>query len=540
MTRQAVSVYRMNLIKDPWIAVRCKSGSETLIAPWQLTEAHDPVIALSTPRPDFNGALMQFLIGLLQTAATPDDNNCWLDWLESPPNPEQLKACFERYAYAFELKAEKGAFMQDFDELDTDTQAIEKLLIDSPGGKTLKDNTDHFVKRERIKHICPGCAATALLSLQVNAPSGGVGHRTSLRGGGPLTTLVILDENSDLPADLWRNLWLNVLEKSEIANLTGNKGKTAPADIFPWLAKTRTSETNSGKETTPIDINPLQMYWGMPRRIRIHWQSDNNISNAEYCDLCGEASDELINHYQTQNYGINYTGAWQHPLSPYRLDNTGNLLPRHVQPAGLSYQHWLSMIEDDENNFSSEVVKRYQNLGWDKEQFRLYAFGYDMDNMKARCWYEATFPLYTIPDVIRVAFSKRVQTLTETAAEFAGFIQRNVKEAWFKRPGDAKGDTTFLKQIFYEHTESAFYQAVKELQTRLSNGTGTDVDVLREWHGTLRSSALDLFDYWSTCGDFTQANPRRIAEAREKLKRQIYSKNIRQKLQLTNKMTEAA
>ena len=77
------------------------------------------------------------------------------------------------------------------------------------------------------------------------------------------------------------------------------------------------------------------------------------------------------------------------------------------------------MIEDDENHFSSEVVKRYRNLAktW-AVQFRLYAFGYDMDNMKARCWYETIFPLYTISlQEIRLDFSKRVQTLTETAVQ---------------------------------------------------------------------------------------------------------------------------
>ncbi len=534
----------MNLINDPWIPVRRESGTQDIIAPWQLTENNDPVIALNTPRPDFNGALMQFLIGLLQTTATPENHDRWLDWLESPPEPAQLKACFEQYVNAFELHGEQGAFMQDFNELDTDTQPIEKLLIDSPGGKTLQDNTDHFVKRERVKQLCPSCTTTALFTLQVNAHEGGVGHRTSLRGGGPLTTLVILDSNSDLPDDLWGNLWLNMLEQSELETLTGAKNKTAPTDIFPWLAKTRTSETNTGKETTPMDVNPLQMYWGMPRRIRIQWQPDNQTNNVEYCDLCGEASDRIITHYQTQNYGINYTGAWQHPLSPYRLNRTEELLPQHAQPGGLTYQHWLSMVEDGENHFSAKVVKRYSSLvrrwgedGW-VEQFRLYAFGYDTKSAKVRCWYETTLPLYTIPEQIRITFPKRVQTLTETATEFAGFVQRYVKEAWFKRPGDAKGDTTFLRQCFYQETEGAFYQAAKTLLTKLLNET--DKEVLQGWHRTLCKAALNLFDYWTTRGDFTQANPRRIADARKELKKRIYSKKILGSLQLPDYTKESA
>ena len=532
--------YSMNLIKDPWIPVRRESGTEDIIAPWQLTETNDPIITLSAPRPDFNGALMQFLIGLLQTSATPEDENRWLDWLESPPEPETLKDCFEQYEDAFKLQGGQGAFMQDFDELDKNPWLIERLLIDSPGENTLKLNKDHFVKREKAKQLCRSCAATALFTLQVNAPGGGAGHRASLRGGGPLTTLVVMDESADLSNNLWRNIWLNILEQSELETLRDNS-KTAPADIFPWLGKTRTSE--SGEVTTLIDVNPLQMYWGMPRRIRIKWET-NNKGN---CDICDTES-ELVTHYQTKNYGINYKkGAWRHPLSPayYKksTDNANNeiLLTQHMQTGALTYQHWLSLTDDYENNISAKVVKRYRELAQDwGKQLRLFAFGYEMDKkeiMKARCWYETTFPLYTIPEEIQVDFSKRIQDLTDTSAKFADIVETCVKEAWknTNHKRQVKGDTSFLKQCFYQHTENAFYQAAKTLQSTLLYGTGTNI--LQTWHGTLRKAALNLFDYWSTRGDFTQSDPRRIAKARNKLERQINSKNIRERLHLVKSKT---
>ena len=524
----------MNLINEPWLPVRRNSGAVSIIAPWQLTETHDPVLALSAPRADFNAALMQFLIGLLQTSATPEDRDRWLNRLVSPPGPAQLKDCFEAYAHAFELQAVQGAFMQDYDELDTEAQPIDGLLIDSPGGKTRKKNTDLFVKRERVGRLCPGCTATALFTLQVNAPGGGLGHRTSVRGGGPLTTLVSPDENSDLPCDLWRRLWLNVLEQPELDTLTGDTSRTAPADIFPWLGKTRTSENETGQETTPMDGHPLQMYWAMPRRIRVQWIT----STRGQCDVCGSASDRLVTHYHTRNYGTNYTGTWQHPLTPYRVDNSGHRLPQHAQPGGLGYQHWLGMTDDNDNHVSAKVVKRYRSLDENGTQFRLHVFGYDMDKMKARCWYETTYPLFTMPETARIDFSRRVKTLTDTAALIAGYVQRTVKAAWFIRPGDAKGDTAFLRQCFFQHTERAFYQAVTTLQTKLSDRT--DREVLEAWHGTLRRAALDLFDYWSARGDVTHANPRRVADARNKLRRQIDSKFVREKLQTADNAREAA
>ena len=518
----------MNLINDPWIPIRRSDGTHELIAPWQLTETANPVMVLDAPRSDFNGALMQFLIGLLQTAATPDTHEKWLDWLEVPPTPNTLKAQFAQYVNAFELQGEQGSFMQDFDALDgSSLNGIAELLIESPGGNTVKENKDHFIKRGQVEGMCRSCAATALFTLQTNAPSGGQGHRTSLRGGGPLSTLVMLDEHSDLPNDLWRRIWLNVLDQLQLGTLTGDVSKSTLPDIFPWLAKTRASEKNTGKETTPLDTSPLQMYWGMPRRIRVQWTSEQT----GHCDVCDAHAENLVNQYQTKNYGINYTSAWQHPLSPYSLNKTGDLLPQHAQPGGMTYQHWLGFVEDTETQFSALVVKRYRKLAadWD-EQLRIHAFGYDMDNMKARCWYETTFPLFTIPESIRLDFAKRVQVLTNAASEFAGFVRSCVKDAWFKRPGDAKGDTSFLTQSFYQHTESAFFDATRLLQTKLVNGT--DKEVLHAWHKILLKAAFDLFDYWAACGDIAQANPRRIAEAREKLRNLAFNKKIRDALQL--------
>lgn len=524
-----------NLALDIWLPIVRTDGTHELIAPWQLTETDNPVIALDAPRPDFNGALMQFLIGLLQTAVSPAGQREWSAWLVRPPAPEELRTLIAQYASAFELQGEQGSFMQDYDALDgSGFNGIAELLIESPGGNTVKENKDHFIKRGQVEAMCPSCTATALFTLQTNAPSGGQGHRTSLRGGGPLSTLVVLDEHSDLPHDLWRRLWLNILDRSQLGALTGDKDKAALPDIFPWLAKTRTSEKDGGKETTPLDVNPLQMYWGMPRRIRVQWASEQ----AGHCDVCNAYSETLISQYQTKNYGVNYTSAWQHPLSPYSLNKTGDLLPQHAQPGGMTYHHWLGFVEDTETQFSALVVKRYRKLAadWD-EQLRIHAFGYDMDNMKARCWYETTFPLFTIPENIRLDFAKRVQVLTDAASEVAGFVRSCVKDAWFKRPGDAKGDTSFLTQSFYQHTESAFFDAARLLQTKLVDGT--DKEVLHAWHKTLLKASFELFDYWAARGDIAQANPRRVAEARDKLKNLAYSKKIKDTLQLPVKEKQA-
>ena len=528
----------MNLINEKWIAVRRVSGKREQIAPWQLTDQHEenPIIALDAPRPDFNGALMQFLIGLIQVAAPPsaDDDGDWVDWLEEPPSPDLLRERFSHYESAFNLTGDGPKFMQDYEELEVKSlEPVSALLIDSPGANGIKNNADHFIKRGRVACMCPACVATALFTLQTNAPAGGVGYRTSLRGGGPLTTLVVLDPQGEtLGESLWRNLWLNVLNTSSYSSLTGNCELQKESDIFPWLAPTRVSD-KKGEDTYAENTHPLQMYWGMPRRIRLDWEG---VTQGR-CDVCGLESEQLVQHYATKNYGVNYNGVWQHPLSPHRVDKkSGDLIPLHPQPGGFSYRHWLVWSNGDEQNRAAIAVKAFAD-SYRKEkkaQLRLAIFGYDMDNMKARCWYESTVPLYLVSDQCRERFSHQVDALVSTATDFSGFVRSCVKEAWFKRPGDARGDTTFLSDSFFSHTEADFYASVRQLRDQLENG-GDGIVVLNSWHSILRKAAIDLFDHWVAQESVENANPRRIAMAHKKLIKLIYGKKIKQALLLNNK-----
>ena len=530
----------INLILDSWLPVRRASEAMEMIAPWQITESHetdDPIVALATPRADFNGALIQFLIGLLQTAAPPTkaNNDDWLKWLEQAPSPELLKEKFQRFQHAFTLHGDGPCFMQDIDELEGDNKPVDALLIESPGAQTLRNNADHFIKRGGVEALCPACVASALFTLQTNAPSGGAGHRTSLRGGGPLTTLAIIDsqDGTKLVETLWRNIWLNVLHQHDFELLTDGADKQEDADIFPWMAATRSSNPKQGgRDTYPGDVNPLQMYWAMPRRIRLDWE---NTREGE-CDICGQESDQLVSQYVTQNYGVNYNGPWQHPLSPHSLDKKDNTpVPQHPQPGGMGYRHWLRFVAGEELSKAAQVITAFNKRNPDDMlQLRLWAFGYDMDNMKARCWYETIYPLYLLDKDVREAFIERAQLLINAAIEVSKYVRGAVKEAWFTRPGDAKGDTSFIVESFFQHTENIFFVRLHCLRDELmSNGDG--IAVLNTWHGDLSKAALDVFDYWAARGDVSVVNPRRIATAHKKLNNLLNAKKLKKLLLMPDK-----
>ena len=531
----------MNLIEERWIPVRRWSGKDELIAPWELTDdfKQDPVVALAAPRPDFQGGLMQFLIGLLQTAAPPDEEKglAWEDWLEGPPDCEVLREAFSPYVDCFNLDEDGPRFMQDLELKDGKEERVSALLIDSPGKNALKNNTDHFIKRGRIQGMCYSCTATALFTLQINAPSGGRGHLTSLRGGGPLTTLVVIDrEGSGLERDtLWFNLWLNIREKHTMESVTGAVDQEL-SSILPWLGPTRTSEPKTGCATYRQHVNPLQMYWSMSRRIKVNFGQ----TSAGVCDICTATTTALVKRFQAKPHGVNYEGSWQHPLSPHRIDKEGRPFPMHPRPGGFTYRRWGDYAEASDSTRPAQVVEEFKGRRQREEQFRLWIFGYDMNDMKPRNWYEAVFPLFLSPgENTRQVFAVRVREMVEAAEIVAGYVRGCVKDAWFSRPGDARGDMAFVTESFFSETEDAFFNSVRMLYEELKE-MGEGLAALEHWHRVLNRSAQKLFEEYATREEVAVANMKRVVKARQKLLKMLKGKKLREKLHMPVRKKEKA
>ena len=174
-----------NLIDDAWLPVRRLSGALAVLAPGDLTSLFDddPITALDFPRPDWNAAVCEWLIGLTFLALRPEDEEAWAERFRSPPGADALRAEFAPFAFAFNLNGDGPLAFQDFDDLvGAEPKSVSSLLIDAPGENTLKNNADLFVKRGGADSLSAGFAAAALITLQTYAPSGGAGHRTSMRG----------------------------------------------------------------------------------------------------------------------------------------------------------------------------------------------------------------------------------------------------------------------------------------------------------------------------------------------------------------------
>ena len=386
-----------NLLHERWLPVRRRDGSREWINPAQITDdlANNPIVSIEWPRPDFRIASLEFLIGLLATACPPADEDAWFDCWENPPMPEALAAAFAPLAHAFNLDGDGPSFLQDFDaKLEGEPLPAEALLIEAPGAQTRTNNATLFVKADRANVISRATAAIALFTLQTYAPSGGAGVRTSLRGGGPLTTLVLPGGEPTL----WQVLWANVPQRAR-------PSQSDLPQVFPWLAPTRSADRYP--MTTPADksVHPLQCWWGLPRRIRLEFAE--NTEN-QPCGLTGIVDMTHVTGWRQRPNGVNYQ-TWVHPLSPYYKNSstkpdpkTGivtSWLPVHPQPGGIGYRHWVGLVVSDaaKTQRPSASVTAWQSrcldLPDEARDARILAAGYDTKNMKARSFVESEMPL---------------------------------------------------------------------------------------------------------------------------------------------------
>lgn len=541
----------MNLLHKPWLPVRRRDGSREWIAPDRLSDPD--IVGFDADRADFNGALAQFAIGLLQTTTPMDSPIVWKQLFANPPDAVTLKSWFAPVTAAFEFDGDGARFMQDtgLKNGSGKTQGIAGLLIESPGNNALENNTDHFVKRGAVEAMCDRCAAAALFTLQTNAPEGGGGGGgkfTGIRGGGPLTTLVVCQPRQSL----WQDLWLNVRERSVFLSLPGDSSRSNLSATFPWL-ETQSLPMGDNRLLTPVQIHPAHVFWAMPRRIRV----DFATVRPGKCGICQEHSSHLVGNYADATGGFNYKekGLWDHPLSPYREQARAGWQPVH--PRGpIGYRHWLALVAGSEgkNQRPAKVVNwcvemRHRVL---RGRLRLWAFGYDMDSAKPQCWYESTLPLYGLADC-EPSMQKEVEAEVANWIAAADLASRQltvaVKSAWFSESATKKWKAdianAFAARVtaqLWSRTEKQFYdQLNQQIELVRNTKTSDQLPVREEWLRHVAGVAISLFDEDIVgSGPIERQNPRRVARAFQNLKYSrdgrggLFGSEMRQTLGLPN------
>ena len=132
---------RFNLLSDAWVPVK---GRSELIRVCEIVQAD--IIVLDAPRADFNAALMQFLIGIVQTVFAPEDEIDWDDYYEEPPSEAELQTKLDTVKEAFYLDGDGVRFMQDTSiQEKKNLKPIEEIIFGAPGDSTKSKNSDFFI-----------------------------------------------------------------------------------------------------------------------------------------------------------------------------------------------------------------------------------------------------------------------------------------------------------------------------------------------------------------------------------------------------------
>lgn len=470
----------VHLLHDAWIPVIRKDGKRELITPDQITSDYNnnPVQDLDAPRPDFNGALIQFLVGLIQTTMPPLSDREWVSGLEQVPEPVVLKKSFEKFDEAFIFDGDGSRFMQDQSALDGgDCVPIRNMLIEYPAGRNM------FVKNSSINQICPLCAAQAIFTFQLNGPTSGRGHYSGIRGSNPITCVI--------PGPtLWKTVYLNVLP-TRVWSCSEIPDTIDISNIFPWLGDIRTKEKYPG--TSIQDVHPLQVFWGMSNRFYLNLESSGDA----VCDLCGKKSDVIIREFSRKPYGINYDDTWGiHPLTPHQKMN-GILVPGRLKPEKITYRHYpdLTHFVSSENNSPALIVTHYNKIAnshkSSMKKIQLWSFGFDLDNAKAKCWYECRIPVFVgLEDEDQAVFENRINNLVQTAE----YIQQKLSAAI--KPILLGKEPDIIKNRYWNESESVFFETVEKLFTSLDDVEATN-QIKKSWLQYLRQIALSLFDEYT-------------------------------------------
>lgn len=536
----------LNLIEDPWIPCSNDDGTRATLAPWEIFDRKRGIglHSLAMDRPDFQGAIVQFLIGLVQTTVPPLSDIEWLDVLQKPPDPIFVQERFASVAHAFNLGGDGPRFMQDQSCVDGKEVPIEWLVIGMPGENTLKLNRDFFSKRGFIQNLCPSCAALALMTLQINGPMGGKKHMTGLRGGGPLTTVILGDS-------LAETVWLNVLPESEFFLGLKTDRKSEIHAIFPWMGPIMTEGNMKGQEMGITNASQLQMFWGMGRRILL----ETGELHETICDICGGHTKAGISSYRTKSHGIQYDETWRHVLTPY-YKKKETMLPVHLSRNGITYRHWLGIVQNDivKGREAARVVSRFHRVAGDLEGIlpktpRLWAFGYDFDKVKARCWYDSTMPLVSVKEEIREEYERNTAQIIHAAHYAAEMVHNKIKDALYSQECGEKtmarhqnskkppGNIPIVKARFWADTEDLFYRTIGRFKSTLESGEPLD-PVKVGWVKEIRAVSLSLFDFYAQALYVDEIRPCAVVKARKYLEKNLSpgSPKIRKIIGLSNEV----
>lgn len=282
----------MNLLEDAWIPVRADGGAGTfrlLTYRELLCNAGDWQISL--PRDDLELACLQLLVCMTQVMFLPEDDRALRARLAEPLSPNDFSASVAPCREWFDLDHPTQPFMQSRGVKSAEDTPIQKLLIGLPEG----NNHAFFNEAGEVRNLSGPLAAIALFNQASNSPSFGGGFKGSLRGGAPITTLVV-------GKTLRETIWRNVLTRPRIAERQIN---------MPGFDQDQPTWVKPIKEKETIHWNEIGLMRGLfwqPARVQLV-KAEVNMP----CDVLSGVAVPVYTAFRKEKFNFTVEGVWPHP-----------------------------------------------------------------------------------------------------------------------------------------------------------------------------------------------------------------------------------
>lgn len=282
----------MNLLFDLWVPVRADGGTGAFhLLTYRQLLCEPGNWQVSLPRDDLELACLQLLVCMTQVMFLPEDTQTLCERLAEPLSPEAFDAGIAPCQDWFDLDHPTQPFMQSRGVKAAEDTPIQKLLVGLPEG----NNHAFFNEAGEVRHLSGALAAIALFNQATNAPSFGGGFKGSLRGGGPITTLVA-------GRDLRETIWHNVLTRPRIQERQiGMPG--SGEDQPTWVRPIQEKETIRWNE-----IGLARGLFWQPARVELI-----RAGATAPCDVLGGEAGQSYTAFRKEKFNFTVEGLWPHP-----------------------------------------------------------------------------------------------------------------------------------------------------------------------------------------------------------------------------------
>ncbi len=315
----------MNLLEDPWIPVRANGGTGAfrLLTYRELLCEPDEAWQIGLPRDDLELACLQLLVCMTQVMFLPEDERMLRARIAKPLSVTEFDSGTAPCCDCFDLDHATQPFMQSRGVKAVEDTPIQKLLIGLPEG----NNHAFFNEAGEVRQLCGSLAAIALFNQASNCPSFGGGFKGSLRGGAPITTLV-------LGCGLRDMVWRNVLTRPRVA-LRQISMSTWAEDQPTWVRPI------VDKSIVPWDeIGLIRGLFWQPARVELVKSAAN-----EPCDLLGGEPGSTYSGFRKEKFNFTVHGVWPHPHGTLSMTKKNGLLEQRFTSFTTTAPAWTHLSE---------------------------------------------------------------------------------------------------------------------------------------------------------------------------------------------------